>query len=165
MTTTPLYLDFDGVLNTMTHDLPRAERVTGYGRWERLESKALDSTLCPYRFRVSRDRNAAVATLAADIVWVTTWWESPSDAVRATGIDADFLHPPLPAPSRYSDSWKAEVIAARHSPDDRFVWIDDASIPAGFARAFPNALLLRPSVRFGLTSAEVATAAAYLTET
>lgn len=162
---TPLYLDFDGVLNSMTHDLPRAENVTGYGRWERLESEALDRTLTPYRFRVSLDRNAAVAALPAAIVWATTWWDAPSDAVRATGIDAEFLHPPLPAAPGRNKAWKADAITARHAPGDRFVWIDDASIPTGFARAHPNALLVRPSVRFGLTCTEVAAVAAYLLET
>lgn len=148
---TPVYLDFDGVLNSFSRDVQRLAAKTGFGRWEHSESRhAPDGE--SFAFTVSVERNDAVAGLADSggvIRWLTTWWQAPLDPLEATGIDGSFL-PPLDG-ERQGAEWKATVIRDRHpSGSDRFVWLDDDAIPKGFGREYPEALLVRPSAVHGL---------------
>lgn len=161
---TPLYLDFDGVLNSLNGDLQRLRVKTGFGEWTRHRSRhAVDGEDFP--LTVSTERNRTLAQLGlvgADFLWLTTWWQAPRDPVERTGIDAPFLCPNGSEADMKDPKWKAKVIRTRTMSGDRFVWIDDDAIPSGFAQEFPVGLLIRPSPRFGLFRRDIARVAAYL---
>lgn len=146
----PVYLDFDGVMNSLTSDVPRCEHKTGFSRWTVADSAA-EMYGRHFRLITSDDRNDTVAAWAelASITWLTSWWDMPDDVIARTGIDRPFLAP-LPPDDGSHFSWKIHQINAHHEPEDRFVWIDDNDIPAGTSRRYPNALLLRPSYNYGL---------------
>jgi len=161
--TIPVYVDFDGVLNSFSRDVQRLEARTGFGEWFEVSSRHTDDAGEPYPLMLSSDRNAAVGrwtALGASMHWLTTWWEAPADVVEHTGIDAPFVAPP-DGPEA-TGAWKSRCIEARHQADDRFVWIDDDAVPKGFGRAFPNSLILRPSDRFGLFARDVEQVVRYL---
>ena len=146
----PIYLDFDGVMNSFSRDAQRLTTRTGFGRWRFVDSKHQEEGRC-FPLALSDDRNQEVSSwcgLGAEIVWLTTWWQAPDDVIAQTGIDAPFAAPR--ASLTGSRDWKAAVIESRHGNDDHFVCIDDADVPSGFARRYPSCLVVRPSDRFGL---------------
>lgn len=156
---TTVYVDFDGVFNSFEPDMNRLARRTGWGGWCDIDSM-YRSDDASHRLRVSRDRNAAMRSLpGASLVWLTSWWVSPVDLYRATGIGAPVITPHSDAQSA---GWKAQAIEVAHQTNDRFVWIDDRDIPKGFGRRYPNALMVRPSPILGMSLSDVEAITAYL---
>lgn len=134
-----LLLDIDGTL------LPLAPVTDGamlqYGRMQ-----------LPYRPTVIRSLRALFAA-GCDINWLTTWEaEASLHLQRRLGL------PPMEAPVQWSSqpNWKmhaALTIVAQHQPPV-WAWADD-SLTARVTRAVstkhPEALLIRPDERTGLT--------------
>ena len=109
----PIYLDFDGVMNSFSRDTQRLTTRTGFGRWRFVDSKHQEEGRC-FPLALSDDRNQEVSSwcgLGAEIVWLTTWWQAPDDVVAQTGIDAPFAAPR--ASLTGSRDWKAAVIESR----------------------------------------------------
>lgn len=92
-------------------------------------------------------------------MWLTSWWVSPIDLYRATGISAPVARPRSPA---QSDEWKQQAVESAQQETDRFVWIDDQDIPKGFGRCYPNALMVRPSPTLGMSASDVDAITVYL---
>lgn len=164
---TRVYLDFDGVLNSFNYNPQLLLKKTGFDDWEK--SHGLGSSVV-FTFMTAHTRNLAIRDLAeredVDFIWLTTWWQDPESIEHVTEIEGyPFYDRTWATTEAWTErakmqrstltayewmSWKADVVASNHKPEDRFVWVDDEAIPKGFQKAYPNSLLVKPSATFGL---------------
>lgn len=153
-----IYVDFDGVLNSLTRNHQLLEKKTDYRGWYNTKSPA-DSGA--FDLNLSTERNYDLIRIASlegiDFHWLTTWYQYPSVPLKEVGVNAPFLDGTTfdPKVIEFDDygrkDWKTTNVVSRHKNSDRFIWIDDDAIPRRFQRRFPNALLIRPSSVTGLT--------------
>lgn len=158
---TPIYLDFDGVMNSLRTNLTRLPITTGFEGWS--TQTTVDENGDTYHFTLSEQRNEAVHNLhnkAARIFWLTTWWSHPAPIVTATQVRGEVLRPL--DPKNPDPDWKANVIRSRHDRREKFVWIDDDAIPNSFKNEYPNSYLVRPASGTGLCDWELDIIAHYV---
>ncbi|MCP3854012.1 MAG: hypothetical protein GY698_04645 [Actinomycetia bacterium] len=141
-----VFLDVDGVVSALS-----SRHAFGDGR-----KLVLDG----FSLTLSRRLGARLASLSADIVWLTTWGQKANEVGCRVGLPELPVAALPPVGGAADGAWKFEAVREYSSTAGRpWVWIDDNAISRqaevwAEAQQF-RSLLVRPAANRGLSPEEM----------